>query len=77
MFIITRTAGGTRKTHFNELVIEKKGVSYNFLSYIHSLCELNTFSQKSLRLNNVTFVIYNVIQVALLGWETDNIVMYF
>ena len=32
--------------------------------------------QKSLGLNIVIYVFDNVIQVAMLGWETVNIVMY-
>ena len=45
----------------------------SFVSYIHYLRELHTFCQKSLGLNNVTYVFHNLIQVVPLGREIVNI----
>ena len=75
LFIITGTAGGTSKHIGNELELKKLG--------LHIFCDLLTFfvwvtyfSHKTLGLNNVTYVFHNVVQVALLGRYTVNIVMY-
>ena len=73
---------GLAKTSCYSIVIKKKGfilfcelhTLFAWVIYKHLL--LQTFCQKYLGLNNVKNVFHNMIQVAPLGQETVDIVMY-
>ena len=67
MSSITRTAG---KSSGNI-----KKVSYYFETYMPSFRDLHTFYLKPLGLNIITYGLDNIIQVALFGWESVNMVM--
>ena len=75
--IITRTAGGTNtNTVLIKWKYRKKKVSHYFATYIHYWRDSINFALKSVGLNIVTYVFDYVIQVAPLGRETVNMIIY-